>query len=87
MTPKQKAKYLLEDFINADSLDAESYISKDVGKQCALICVEEILTSVPLEPSNVNWDDCGAEYRYWYIAQREEANLFWNKVKAEIEKL
>ncbi len=57
------------------------------AKECALLAVNEILNSRPLDPNYVDWDDCGGTHQYWYQAQKEEAFVFWQEVKQEIEKL
>jgi hypothetical protein len=59
----------------------------EVARSCALIAVDEILKSKPLEPNNVDWNDYGAEFEYWYHDQKDEAFIFWNNVRNEIEKL
>jgi hypothetical protein len=71
MTPKEKALELVD----------------KLSKQCALVAVNEILSSEPRYPSNVDWDDAGGTHQYYYEAQREEANKFWQEVEQEIEKL
>ena len=80
MTPKEKADDLLYKFM-------AKRVSWKQSKQCALIAVDEILNSSPLEPNFADWDDCGGEFRYWYDAQKTHAFYFWKEVKQEIEKL
>lgn len=58
-----------------------------LAKESALIAVEEIINSRPLDPNYVDWDDCGAAHQYWYQAQKEEALEFWNDVKSELQSL
>jgi len=62
-------------------------IEYETAKQCALIAVDEILESEPRYPSEVDWDDCGGTHEYYGVAQREEAEKFWQEVKQEINKL
>jgi hypothetical protein len=57
------------------------------AKQCALIAVDEILKASPLNPNEVDWDDCGGTHQYWYEEQREQAEKYWQEVKQEIKKL
>ena len=90
MTPKEKAEELVgkcyDTFIN-DKGEHYTGTAWRLSKQCALIAVEEILQSEPRTPSNVDWDDVGGTHQYYYEAQREEAEKFWQQVKQEIEKL
>jgi hypothetical protein len=58
-----------------------------VAKKYALIAVDEILNSRPLDPNYVDWDDCGATHQYWYEAQKEEALKFWGDAKSELQSL
>ena len=80
LTPKEKAEELVYKFM-------DNRISWKQSKLCALIAVDEILNSRPLEPNHADWDDCGATHKYWYDSQKEEALKFWQEVKQEIEKL
>ena len=61
MTPKEKAKQLIISYTRNDFL----------GKQCALIAVDEILSSI----IKINKYDFGT------------LNYYWQEVKQEIEKL
>ena len=89
MTPKQKAKELCLNFqkklfINlSDKEEDADYIHND-SKDCALEAVAEIILSEPRYPSDVDWDDCGGTYEYFYEAQREEAKKYWLEVRNEI---
>jgi hypothetical protein len=73
MTPKEKARELVEAM--AFSCRECDYESK--AKQCALIAVEEIINSSPLEPA----------HPYDYVIAEREAMEFWQEVKNEINKL
>jgi hypothetical protein len=87
MTPKEKAKELVDNFIDKMFYLRDGYNASEVfatAKQCALIAVDEILNARPLDPNYVDWDDCGAAHQYWYEAQKEEALEFWQEVKQEI---
>ena len=84
MTTKEKAQDLVNkysDFI------ISPFTKHNCTKQCALIAVDEIIKSRPLEPNNADWDDCGATHKYWYDAQKEEALKYWQEVKQEIQNL
>ena len=88
MTPREKADELYskyDDLLNKDF--GNPIVFDNQIKQCALIAVDEIIKSRPLEPNNADWDDCGATHKYWYDAQKEEALKYWQEVKQEIEKL
>ena len=80
LTPKEKAHELLYKFM-------AKRISWKQSKLCALVAVDEIINSSPLEPNFADWDDCGGEFRYWYDAQKTQALYYWQEVKKEIQKL
>ena len=84
MSPEEKAKEIYWKYFQ---LVADGSHPEENAKECALISVDEIINSRPLDPNYVDWDDCGAAHQYWYEAQKEEALEFWNEVKQEIEKL
>ena len=86
-TPKEKAQELVDKFRNEITSFLGDNMKKINAKKCALIAVDEILNSSPLEPNFADWDDCGGEFRYWYDAQKTHAFYFWKEVKQEIEKL
>jgi hypothetical protein len=71
MTPKEKAKQLVDKFDNA----MEFYTPARYAKQCALIAVDEILTSLSYKSLN--------DSPYTTL----EARQFYVRVKQEIEKL
>ncbi len=73
MTPKEKAKYLLEKYDLIYTYDGLDIMDEDLTladrKQCALIAVDEIIKAM----DNVMLPNPFKQY--------------WNKVKQEIEKL
>jgi len=76
MTPKEKAKELLERMTVhhwTDVCDSEG------AKQCALIAVDEIINSSPSLPI---LGDSGS-----YVEDIELSKIYWEEVKQEIEKL
>ncbi len=81
MTPKEKAKELVDKFT------VVGLQQRAEGYQCALIAVDEIINSSPSFPNDTDWDDCGGTHQYYYEAQKEEAEKYWQEVKQEIEKL
>lgn len=91
MTPKEKAEELINKFLKRTSkheqLETAGLGAITIAKQCALIAVDEIIKSEPRYPSNVDWDDAGGTFQYYYEAQREEAERYWEDVKQAIEKL
>jgi len=77
MTPKQKAKELVDKFTRSQYYGClgcgEDYDDKqESAKQCALIAVDEILDEI--QPFELAWE---------YQSKIE----FWNNVKKEIEAL
>jgi len=68
MTPKEKAKELVDKF------DGVGLQMRNEAIACALICVDEIIESIPKEPSISTVERIGAI-------------MFWFEVKQEIEKL
>ena len=76
MTTKEKANDLIDKFLDVewDSLDEEGggcFLVRHEAKQCALICVDEIIKS-------------SLSYDYNMAIS---ANNYWQEVKQEIEKL
>jgi len=71
MTPKEKAKELVEKFYILFSKELENTISLSEAKECALIAVEEIFSQC--------WGyreiDLEAACNYWYEVKQEINNL------------
>lgn len=80
MTPKEKAKQLVESMaFNCRECDYELK-----AKECALIAVDEILKSEPLEPNNTpNW----LQPEDWFSEANKYAGEYWIEAKKEIEAL
>jgi len=77
MTPKEKAKELVEKMYGSTPVRNSKYlISQDkiTAKQCALICVQQIILSNP--QSN--------PFNNWHIKSTMD---YWEEVRTEIEKL
>ena len=90
MTPKEKAQELLSKFVSINLSQVNELVDGiriRLAKECSLIAVDEIIKSEPRYPSNVDWDDAGGTFQYYYEAQREEAERYWEEVKQEIGKL
>jgi len=78
MTPKQKAKQLIDKFESHSFMDIDMRISSyESAKQCALIAVDEILNVLPQSEYLEDRDE--------YCENRER--LYWQEVKQEIQKL
>ena len=77
MTPKEKAKTLINNFYNLRGFDW------DMALNCSLIAVDEIIKETPqLTPEETFIDgSCGVDF---FINERFE---YWNEVKNEINKL
>lgn len=71
MTPKEKAKDLVEKIINT-FYKTQDFVWKSTAKQCALIAVDEILNEFP-NGFNSNFE--------------MKRKLYWEEVKEEIENL
>jgi hypothetical protein len=81
MTPKEKAKELVQDmyfevpYVHDPTEPQGDYIAK----QCALIAVDEIISSSPSLPILGDGGTYGEDI--------ELSNKYWQEVKKEIEKL
>ena len=64
MTPKEKAKELVDKYYHLFSVELENTIDLREAKQCALIAVDEILEECRLEK---DW--------YWQEVKQEIENL------------
>jgi hypothetical protein len=71
MSPQEKAKELTDKLFNIiyDEIQEDYDDSKKVAKMCALICVDEILLSMPNSPAGSN------ENNAWYYWQEVKNNL------------
>lgn len=80
MEAEAEAKDLVDKFKNSKPKNG-SYvmINTDHAKQCALICVDKIINSMPLEPHTTQTLDYNIAY--------SEALKFWQEVKEHINKL
>lgn len=86
MIAKEKAKELVARMYSVRT-GSVSELAFFFAKQTALIAVDEILASGPRYPNDVDWDDVGGAHQYYYEAQREEADKYWQEVKQEISSL
>jgi hypothetical protein len=70
VTPREKAKELVEKYIKGDFNEFEYvWISDNGAKQCALIAVDEILSFIEDDRTGFNWKD------YWQEVKREIEKL------------
>jgi hypothetical protein len=83
MNAKEKAKEMYDKMLNSDIMNMTKYCAK----QCALIAVEEILHCEATEPSDTDWDDCGATAQYYWPQKKVDAGKFWGDVKSELQSL
>lgn len=75
MTPKEKAKNLLLTFSECGE---DKALSLESARKCALLCVDEIMKTKPLEK---DYDDHGHLGReIWY----NDMTDYWHHVKHEI---
>ena len=65
MTSKEKAEELFYKMLSTDKLDDYSFVGSKVAKQCALICVDEIM------PINSN----PKAIEYWQEVKQEIEKL------------
>ena len=83
MTPKEKAEELLTRYINQWFAFGD-YLSLAKAKQCALIAVNEIIESSPLDPNDAEeW----LQPADWFSEANISADRYWIAVKKEIEAL
>jgi hypothetical protein len=75
MTPKEKAKELVEDMHDAPEIGYNEH-----AKQCALIAVDEILNTLKIFPE----EDTTSKSVINFSVSRI---IYWVQVKKEIEKL
>lgn len=75
MNPNEKALYLIELFwCEVEDLDSkEVKMSKVQAIQCALICVDEILSTCPQKENEIFGISKGIEY--WQSVKKELLNL------------
>jgi hypothetical protein len=79
MTPKEKAKELVDKFYPNVQWKLGQEDCLDRAKRCALIAVDELIKSIPCIPSPIPCEDIDA-----CIIQARE---FWQQVKQKIENL
>ena len=67
MTPKEKAKELVDKFINT-FYKTQDFVWKSTAKQCALISVDELIYETQFEVPNIR-------QRYWIDVKQEIEKL------------
>lgn len=87
MNAKEKAKEIYRKYAEALNIKDLQTTSNPFAKQCALIAVEEILHCEATEPSDTDWDDCGATAQYYWPQKKIDAGKFWGDVKSELQSL
>ena len=77
MTPKEKTVDIFYKYFEATK-------NHYIAKECALIAVNEIIESSPLDPNDAEeW----LQPADWFSEANISAEKYWLKVKQEIEKL
>jgi len=87
MTPKEKSQELISKFLTIELSQLSEMVDGiriSLAKKSVIILIDELLNATPLEPSDADWDDCGATLKYWYEQRRIDAGIFWNEVKIEV---
>jgi len=85
MTPKEKAKQLVEKLTLSSNAQDGSWMCEDLAKQCALITVDECIESTK---QLINHYTKGSDERYASIYLSMSLSVqYWKEVKNEIEKL
>ena len=82
INPKDKALELIEKFTEptkVPNIKGILVVDIDAAKQCALICVDEIITASPSAPI---LSDNGS-----FVGDIEESTKWWETIKKEIENL
>ena len=87
MNAKEKAKEIYCKYAYALNIRDLQTTANPFVKQCALIAVEEILHCEVTEPSDTDWDDCGATAQYYWPQKKVDAGKFWGDVKSELQSL
>jgi hypothetical protein len=87
MNAKEKAKEIYCKYAYALNIRDLQTTANPFVKQCALIAVEEILHCEATEPSDTDWDDCGATAQYYWPQKKVDAGKFWGDVKSELQSL
>jgi hypothetical protein len=88
ITAKEKAYELISKFVGislSQVNDLVDGIRIRLAKESALIAVEEILHCEATEPSDTDWDDCGATAQYYWPQKKVDAGKFWGDVKSELQ--
>ena len=81
MEPKLKAKELFDKMLNEIDKTCDDYFT---AKKCALIAVDEIIESSPLDPNDTEeW----LQPEDWFSDANISAEKYWIEVKKEIEAL
>jgi hypothetical protein len=87
MNAKEKAKEIYCKYADALNIRDLQTTANPFVKQCALIAVDEILKCEATEPSDTDWDDCGATAQYYWPQKKVDAGKFWGDVKSELQSL
>ena len=72
-SPNEKAKELVDKLTLSSNAQDGSWMCLDLAKQCALICVDEIIKAI--------------DFDWMQVQNLERQHAYWDKVKQEIENL
>ena len=87
LTPRRKAIVLVHTFMDIgeeQEYNTPRYLSKDIAKQCALIVVDQIISS---REDDGAFDDTLSSTSNEYYTPHPMYLTYWQQVKQEIEKL
>lgn len=81
MTVKEKAKELLDKYYNTECIEEtdDAYMCEHLAKKCAILCVDEIINSKPIEPNHEHSESLSGKV--------ESSIQYWEQVKEEINGL
>ena len=71
MTPKEKAEYLVDKYLNEMPKYLQGNLGRKTSKQCALICVEQVINTYDLE----GYEEEDSKMEYWQQVKQEVSLL------------
>ena len=88
INPKGKATEIYNKMFKVED-DMSNYpMCHDTAKKCALIAVDEIIKSEPLEPTTRDWNNYfEGTFARWHTEKTADSLDFWLEVEYELSKL